>query len=445
MFTEFEFTDYEAHWSKGELVFHYAAFSQNRDKVIRFQEKLILPSTDFVLNPKEFDLDEMLKCLHLVIGASYYKFYCTKVISIPSYALSEKQARFWNTVYEKGLGEYFYKNNIDYRDLIFFPFSDNYSPNNPQQYNRLSGSLISVGGGKDSLLSIELIRKSDEPIALLYSHVLHEESVKAANLPSFKITRELDQKVFDKEFLKTVYNGHIPITGIFSCMSVLFCILYGKKYSIFSNERSSDYGNIDYLGSEINHQWSKSFEFENLLRAYIKEYISPDVEYFSLLRPLYEIEIIRRFVTFKQYLPIFKSCNRNYKLNSTSPIGWCGECPKCAFVFSLMCAFMPVAEVSSIFNKNLFEDGQLIGLFRELLGLEEAKPFECVGRPEEVQMALYYVFKRNDFRTSPIISLFEKEILPTFNRTAIESDVFSYGDDSNIPEKFKILLKEHDA
>lgn len=110
-----------------------------------------------------------------------------------------------------------------------------------------------------------------------------------------------------------------------------------------------------------------------------------------------------------------------------------------------MCAFMPVAEVSSIFNKNLFEDGQLIGLFRELLGLEEAKPFECVGRPEEVQMALYYVFKRNDFRTSPIISLFEKEILPTFNRTAIESDVFSYGDDSNIPEKFKILLKEHDA
>lgn len=41
-----------------------------------------------------------------------------------------------------------------------------------------------------------------------------------------------------------------------------------------------------------------------------------------------------------------------------------------------------------IFSKNLFEDIALLPILKQLLGIAENKPFECVGTYDEVQVAL---------------------------------------------------------
>ena len=41
----------------------------------------------------------------------------------------------------------------------------------------------------------------------------------------------------------------------------------------------------------INHQYTKSFEFEKDFHLLLKRTVHPDIEYFSMLKPLYEIQI----------------------------------------------------------------------------------------------------------------------------------------------------------
>jgi hypothetical protein len=60
----------------------------------------------------------------------------------------------------------------------------------------------------------------------------------------------------------------------------------------------------------------------------------------------------------------------------------------------MMRAFLPAEEVNEVFGRNLFADETLLPLFRELLGIEGCKPFECVGTNEEMAVALKLVNER---------------------------------------------------
>src|SRR5690348_8992211 len=55
-------------------------------------------------------LKNSLDNLLLILGISYYKLFCPKNIELSQIKLSKEQADFWNAVYTKGLGEFFYKN-----------------------------------------------------------------------------------------------------------------------------------------------------------------------------------------------------------------------------------------------------------------------------------------------------------------------------------------------
>ena len=85
-----------------------------------------------------------------------------------------------------------------------------------------------------------------------------------------------------------------------------------------SNEHSASTPNLVRGALEINHQYSKSFEFEAALQKYIHTYISPDLEYFSLLRPLTEVAIAKRFAQHEQYHAIFRSCNTAFRQDATT-------------------------------------------------------------------------------------------------------------------------------
>lgn len=357
-------------------------------------------------------IQRILENLFLILGISYWKTYCLKEIVIKPFTLTRNQAEFWNTVYTKGLGEFFYENKIDYRGLISFPYDEHAEPVSLTNVQTAETSLVMLGGGKDSIVTAEMLRKGGKPFSLitLSPTQIHEDVARAIGAPLVRVTRAIDPKLFELNKQPSVYNGHIPISAVYAWVDVLAAALTGSRYVVASNEESANYGNVEYLGSEINHQWSKSFEFETMLQDYLRSHVTRDIHYYSLLRPMKEIQIVEEFVKYPQYFPVFTSCNMNFRILEKQEYRWCGVCPKCAFVYLLLSAYLPKEELVGIFGKNLYDNASLLPLYRELLGLVGIKPFECVGTPEESKQAFDRAKQNKDYMNDPVITALKKEV-----------------------------------
>ncbi len=61
-------------------------------------------------------------------------------------------------------------------------------------------------------------------------------------------------------------NGHVPITAIISLIAVVGSFLYGYDSIAMAVERSASEETVLVDGVPVNHQYSKSLEFERLLR-----------------------------------------------------------------------------------------------------------------------------------------------------------------------------------
>src|ERR1035437_9212884 len=116
---KFIFNGYDFNLQNGRADFRYEIVGEER---ILFTETIIFPKVDVQI--PDLLLRSMLESLSLVLGISYWKLYCPKTIIIKTFSLSREQADFWSAVYTKGLGEFFYKNKIDYRNLVNFPFEN---------------------------------------------------------------------------------------------------------------------------------------------------------------------------------------------------------------------------------------------------------------------------------------------------------------------------------
>lgn len=444
--TEFEFTSFEMSLDRKSISFFYTVNYTNQDKEI-FEEKLLLP-IPIPSSIPEFLLTNSLFSLHLVLGISFYKMHCPKKIVIKSGQLSNVQADFWNIVYTKGLGEFFYHNKIDFRNLVNFPSIEG-KKSFPARFERSNRSLLGIGGGKDSLVSYELLRKANKsftPLVVESNHPypLIEHLLHYFNTSSLKVKRRIDGKVFEKNKKGTVFNGHIPISAINAFIGIFICLIYDYRYFIVSNERSANFGNVDYLGMQVNHQWSKSREFEDLFQTYVRQYITPSISCFSLLRPLSELAIVKLFCSYDKYFALFSSCNTNYKVETgTLKKKWCNTCSKCAFVFSMLSAFLPKKTIIGIFNENLFADKSLATTFRQLWGKQDMKPFECVGTPEEVVIAFYLSYKKGEYRNDIIMRIFETEILPLIhNSDDLLKAVLEIDDTTSLPKEFSSIISQ---
>jgi hypothetical protein len=409
----FEFTSYKLAENGQDIELRYLIEFENQER-LEFMEKITLPgAVQLTSNELSIALDRSLHTLHLMAGLSYWKTYCPKTIIVKTAPLSKDEAEFWNTVYTKGLGEFFYRNQIDFRGLLNFPYENDSTQ--PVSLKRTERALMGVGGGKDSIVSYEQLKKENYPVTAFLLETQKEygllnDVLTVMGVNTLHIKRQLDEKLFT---LEGAYNGHIPITGIYSVVGVVCSVAYDYKKVVMSNEKSANYGNVTYLGSEINHQWSKSEEFEQMFQNYIAQSITPDVNYSSLLRSLTELQITKKFTQYPQYFPVFSSCNNNFKVykESLKNSRWCGVCPKCAFVFSMLAAYLPKEEVVKIFNKNLYADENLSALYRELLGIKDFKPFECVGTPDEVKEAFELARQRNEYQDDAIMKMYESEVL----------------------------------
>lgn len=435
-YRKFIFEKYEFNKIKGEFLFYYSL-----DENIFFVEKLIVGARGIAR--KNIDaklLDAILFNLHLILGVSYWKTYCPKEIIIKSGKLNKAQAEFWNKLYIKGLGEFFYKNKINFKGLARFPYVNNKSAS--VKFKARNRSLVPFGGGKDSIVTAELLKSNKKDFSLfsLNNSSIQRKTAKILGKKVIVVRRKLDEKLF-KMNKAGVYNGHIPITAVYSFVSLLVAALYDYKYIIFSNEESANYGNVEYLNNIINHQYSKSFEFELDFYNYFKKHVSPSFEYFSLLRPLSEFKIVLIFSGYKKYFNYFSSCNKNFKIKKKGGKKWCGACPKCAFAFSQLAVFIPKKILVKIFGKNLYQDKKLLNLFLELWGKKKIKPFDCVGTGEEAVLAACAVFNTKEYGDDFVIKYFGKNILP--QEKNIEKrlkKLLNKNRRHNIPKKFRNLI-----
>jgi len=439
--SQFIFESYTSDVASKLLSFSYVL--RHRGEEFKFTETLILPDRE-VHSIDQKLLQKLLQAVHIVLGLSYWKMYCPEEIIINGYTLSEKEAAFWDNLYTNGLGEFYYRNSIDFRNLVQFPF-DHEQRSQVLPLHKNDRYLVGVGGGKDSILTSEILKKHKvEAIGFVVetqkSYPLIDDLLKIIDLDAIRIKRIIDPQLFLLNKNSGVNNGHIPISAVYGCIGLLASGLYGYDGMITSNERSADYGNVEYLNVMINHQWSKSREFELLFQNYIKDFISPDLTFFSLLRPYTEYTIVEHFARYHQYFSEFSSCNSNFNItdHDISP-KWCGTCPKCAFVFALLSAFVSKKDLVSIFQTNLYENEKLIPLYKELLGVSGFKPFECVGTPEEVKLAMLRASEMGEFKGTPVMDFFEGAVAPDLDAVLLQQEVTSV-DRSVLPEQFKSMV-----
>ena len=412
----FVFESYKLDEITSQLTLNYSL-----DQKEFFSEIITLPPFS-TANLDLSELESALFALHLIGGVSYFKTYCPSKISIKSGSLTKDQAEFWNNVYQKGLGEFFFQNNFDFRELIHFPAEATSSvpPKTiaPKSISDLK-LLVPYGGGKDSIVTTKLLKQQNLSLTLfrMGTHPVIDQLVKTAELPLITVERTLSPRLFELN-KEDALNGHVPVTVYLSFLTIVVSLLYGFDAVVMSNERSASYGNVTFHGMEINHQWSKSLESELALQNYIQTYITNQVQYLNLLRPLSELHIAKIFTQYPYYFSQFTSCNTNWRIlnKDREATGlWCGHCPKCAFIFSQLAAFLPLETVTELFGKNLYNDPGLLPLYRQLLGIEGFKPFECVGTPEETIAAFYLATQKDEYSNTLAGDLFKKEVLSTLD------------------------------
>lgn len=444
----FEFSSYQYFSQKNLINFNYQIkFADNR--LTAFTETISLPEKFSLFSGAQSEIfEKCLQSLHLILGVSYWKLYLPKKIIIKTFRLTKDQARFWNTVYTQGLGEFFFRNQIkNFSSLVNFPYRTSLVVK-PSPLPRKNRSLVAIGGGKDSLVSLELLKKHHLPVSGIILETEKHSSliskvIREAKINLITLMRSLDHKLLDLE-KNDAYQGHIPISAIYAFSDLLAAVVYDYRYLIFSNEKSSNEGNVFYQGRVINHQWSKSSEFESLFRDYIHRYLTPDIDYFSLLRPWYELRIAEQFSHYPKYWPFFSSCNQNFSISRLPPKNrWCGRCPKCASVFLVLAPFIPKNKLILIFSKNLFEDKKLISVYRGLLGLTKTKPFDCVGTINETRLAFYLIWQKKHYQDCLAVKMFEKEVLSMLSDPEqLKQKILTTGSLDNLPEEFKLIFKQ---
>ena len=368
---------------------------------------------------------------------SYWKCTCSPNVIIKADYISVEQLQFFKKLYFHGLGEFFYLNKIEPEINNFMNIKCICEEKEiPQIEVVTDGCLIPIGGGKDSNVTLEILKKYNNDYFIINPK---EVSIKCAEIANnynniVTIKRTIDKKLLDLNS-KGYLNGHTPFSAYVAFTSYYMAYKTGKKYITLSNENSANESTV--LGTKINHQYSKTYEFECDFNNYTNKYFGCDIKYFSFLRPLSELQIAMLFSQYKKYHNVFKSCNVGSK---QIPWIWCGACAKCLFVYIILSPFLYKEELINIFGSDLYEKEELLNTFKELIGDAKTKPFECVGTTKEVRYSISYLINKLEDKDLPLLLKFYKDNyeLSDINEPLLKE----FNNENNLPQEFVSLLKE---
>ncbi|HSV87199.1 MAG TPA: hypothetical protein VLH61_01000, partial [Bacteroidales bacterium] len=160
----FVYENYTVNFSSTELTLGF---------VFRVEEKYIFnPTLRFPLHIFRKDITaKSLEIFAFHIGMvemiSYWKAFCSPKILVKPGRLNSAQERWWKKLFIHGLGEFFYTNRIEIQGdgLFEFYYSESapiIEKSNPAHLTE--GLIVPVGGGKDSVVTLELFKKSGMPV-----------------------------------------------------------------------------------------------------------------------------------------------------------------------------------------------------------------------------------------------------------------------------------------
>ena len=446
----FEACGYDA--ASGEAVLGYRLDRQ------RFEERLRFVGAPRIGGARLAALRHALGYLHLAAGVSYYKALLPRRLELASGPLSARCAAFMRRFYRDGLAEFAWRNGLDLGDGPQFPVGreDGVAAARPPPLRRLTAAAC--GGGIGSAVTLAALRGAGEPLAAIVvnCHPAAERVAGIAGVPLLRIERRLDPALSALN-RRGAWNGHVPITGILSFAMVAAALVYDFDAIAMSNERSADEGNFaagtsagtaaasgGQAAAGINHQWSKSSAFEAPFRELLAAEMCPNLEYASVLRPFGELQVMRHFATapgMQRHHGAALSCNRALRMRGTSQ-NWCGDCDKCRFVFLGLAAFMEPGQLAAIFGANLLEQpSQRVG-FKQLLGLGEHKPFDCVGTVAECRAALALASGRNGWAGNALLAALATDLAAAGAATATADapTVVDEGTLAALPTRWRLAL-----
>ncbi|UMG92078.1 hypothetical protein [Nocardioides sp. TF02-7] len=297
-----------------------------------------------------------------------------------------------------------------------------------------------MGGGKDSIVTVETVRRLPVDVTLfsVNEYAPIRATADQAGLPLLVARRTLDPLLFELN-AQGALNGHVPVTAVNSLIACLAAIRAGHDAVVFSNEASSSAGNLTWEGVDVNHQWSKGLEFEALVRDLVA---GQRLTYFSFLRPLSELAIMRAFARLTDYHPVFTSCNRAFHLDESRRRLWCGECPKCRFVFLCLAPFLTRDALLAVFaGRDLLADPAQREGFLALLNVGgRLKPFECVGEPAECRVAATLLSRHPDWQAHPFLD--DPEVRATLTDESGIASVFAFHDEHFLPPAYEKAVRE---
>jgi hypothetical protein len=388
----FRYEDFSIDAGSGTVTFEYSLDD------LAFEERVT-----FFTGTERLDTETAraaARLVFLLLGVSYYKAAAPPVVDLGTHALTTAERALLEAVYTDGLGEFEARQpEDDPVDLSRLELrAETRTPSPLARPDAQTGRpLVPFGGGIDSTVVVESVKQWTDDAALFVAsygdarNAVIEDVAALTGLPVVRASRWLDPKILqpaDHGFR----TGHIPVTGLLSGIAVLAGVLDGRDSVVMSNEWSSSSPTASFRGRPVNHQWSKSLEFEQLFRAALADSLD-GFEYYSALRPT-------------RYHQTFRSCNRAFHVDPGQRAAtWCGECDKCCFIDLVLSPFLGREDLERIFRDNEpLAKPELEDTFRSLLGDPLlTKPWECVGDAGECRTAVVLASDRDDRRGNVLL------------------------------------------
>lgn len=419
----------------------HISFTFILEPALTFTPRLVIPLKNTI---READIAPLVFHVGLIEALSYWKLACSPEFIVNAGYLSTAQIKWWRDLFLYGLGEFYYKNKIDFTKGDFLSIT---SANQVSKTHRItlstqnSGELVLVGGGKDSIVTLELLKTTS---ARRNVFVLNPTPAMRHILSLSKYNSPLiGERTIDPLLLKLnasgYLNGHTPFSAYLAFLGLLTGVVHSFEYIIASNERSSEETNVTYRNIKVNHQYSKTYRFESRFREYCRRHLSTTTSYFSFLRPLFEFQIMALFVKYPRYFNAFISCNRNRGRS------WCGNCAKCAFIYLTFFPFLTIKLRRQIFSKDFFGNSLIRQYITDLVGLGRNKPFECVGTEIESKKAVhlaYENYRANSSALPAFITTLHKKLLPHVSSAIINKWLrYQWSDKHFLPARYAAVLR----
>lgn len=382
-------------------------------------------------------VEAALDLLHWTAGVSYWKVACRGRVRFAAHRPDALQADALERIYRHGLAELAWQNRLSGRYWPEFGAGEGGSPAESPDPELKPRVLVPMGGGKDSLVALERVRALgiQAETVQVGSAPLIARVAERAGTRHRVIRRRLAPELAELNVAGAL-NGHVPITAINAAALVVAALLWNFDAVVFANERSADTPTLTTPeGQPVNHQFAKSLAFEQLLGDWIGRYVASGLEVFSLLRCDRELAVCREFAALDRYHDVFSSCNRNFHLDGPRTSRWCGECPKCQFVFLALAPFMDVDGMRAIFGRDLLDEPAQTSAFAALLELDGPRPFECVGEADEARAALLMLAADSRWRGHAVV----RKLVGRLEGRAVPDPgaMLEPGGPHRIPERFR--------